>query len=82
MGGILLDDIQESLPNADRIIKNLGDAIITITRPNDKRKVIYFNDKNATFKVDEEFQKLWRGVAVEGIDEIKVSIEFVMYLLN
>lgn len=73
LGGIFLDDIQESLPNADRIIKNLGDAIIIIVRPNDKRKVVYFNDKNATFKVDEEFQKLWRGVAVEGIDEMKIE---------
>lgn len=72
-GGIFLEDIQESLPNADRIIKNLGDAIIIIMRPNDKRKVVYYNDKNATFKVDEEFQKLWRGVAVEGIDELKIE---------
>lgn len=38
LGGIFLEDIQESLPNADRIIKKLGDAIIIITRPNDKRK--------------------------------------------
>lgn len=73
LGGIFLEDIQESLPNADRIIKNLGDSIIIITRPNDKRKVIYYNDKNATFKVDEEFQKLWRGVAVEGLDELKIE---------
>lgn len=36
-------------------------------------KVVYYNDKNATFKVDEEFQKLWRGVAVEGLDEIKIE---------
>lgn len=73
LGGIFLEDVQESLPNADRIIKNLGDSIITISRPNDKRKVIYYNDKNATFKIDEEFQKLWRGVAVEGLDEMKIE---------
>lgn len=73
LGGIFLEDIQESLPNADKIIKNLGDSVIIIMRPNDKRKVVYFNDKNATFKVEEEFQKLWRGVAVEGIDEMKIE---------
>lgn len=38
LGGIFLEDIQESLPNADRIIKNLGDSVIIINRPSDKRK--------------------------------------------
>lgn len=73
LGGVFLDDVQESLPNADRAIKILGDNIIFITRPIDKKKVLFYNDKNCHFTVDEEFQKLWRSVAVDGIDENKIE---------
>ncbi|XP_013780156.1 general transcription factor IIE subunit 2-like [Limulus polyphemus] len=73
IGGILLEDIQESLPNADKIIKNLGDSVIFVIRPNDKKKILFYNDKSLQFTVDEEFQKLWRSVAVDGIDEQKIE---------
>jgi transcription initiation factor TFIIE subunit beta len=72
-GGIFLDDIQESLPNADKAVRNLGDNIIFIHRPMDKKKVLFYNDKSCQFTVDEEFQKLWRSVAVDGIDESKIE---------
>ncbi|XP_076309861.1 transcription factor IIEbeta [Tachypleus tridentatus] len=73
IGGILLEDVQESLPNADKILKNLGDSVIFVIRPNDKKKVLFYNDKSIQFTVDEEFQKLWRSVAVDGIDEQKIE---------
>lgn len=73
MGGILLEDIQESLPNVERHLKALGDAIIYVVRPVDKKKVLFYNDKSLQFTVDEEFQKLWRSVAVEGIDDQKIE---------
>ena len=73
LGGISLEDIQESLPNADRAIKMLNDNIIMITRPMDKKKILFYNDKNLQFKVDEEFQKLWRGVTVDSLDEQKIE---------
>lgn len=73
MGGIALEDIQESLPNADRCIKALGEAIIILTRPTDKKKILYYNDRSIHFKVDEDFQKLWRSVAVDGLDDQKIE---------
>lgn len=72
-GGIALEDIQESLPNADRILKNLGDKVIILSRPADKKKVVFYNDKSNHLQIDEEFQKLWRSVAVDGIDEQKIE---------
>jgi transcription initiation factor TFIIE subunit beta len=36
-------------------------------------KVLYYNDKYCRYSVDEEFQKLWRGVSVEGMDERKIE---------
>ncbi|XP_064471304.1 transcription initiation factor IIE subunit beta-like [Ornithodoros turicata] len=73
LGGILLEDIQESLPNAEKHLKVLGDSIIYVTRPIDKKKVLFYNDKSLCFSVDEEFQKLWRSVAVDGIDDNKIE---------
>lgn len=72
-GGILQDDIEESLPKAEKCMKNLGDNIVYVVRPNDKKKILFYNDKYCRFSVDEEFQKLWRGVSVEGMDERKIE---------
>ncbi|XP_064415522.1 transcription initiation factor IIE subunit beta isoform X2 [Latimeria chalumnae] len=52
LGGILLEDVEEGLPNAQKAIKALGDQIIFITRP-DKKKILFYNDKNCQFTVDE-----------------------------
>lgn len=72
-GGIPLDDIHESLPKADRILAQMANDIIIVTRPSDKKKVVFYNDKSMQIQVDEEFQKLWRSVAVDGIDEQKIE---------
>src|SRR5699024_2573293 len=74
LGSITLDDVKESLPNAEKIVKNLVDnnKIIMITRPVDKKKVLFYNDLSLSFSVDEEFQKAWRSIAVEGMDESKI----------
>lgn len=73
LGGVLLEDVQESLPNVERHLKVLGDSVIYVMRPIDKKKVLFYNDKSLQFSVDEEFQKLWRSVAVEGIDDQKIE---------
>ncbi|XP_046547987.1 general transcription factor IIE subunit 2-like isoform X2 [Haliotis rubra] len=72
-GGILMEDIEESLPDAAKVFKQLGEHIIYVTRPMDKKKVLYYNDKYCQFKIDEEFQKMWRSVAVDGLDEKKIE---------
>ncbi|XP_042201338.1 transcription initiation factor IIE subunit beta isoform X1 [Callorhinchus milii] len=72
LGGILLDDIEEGLPNSQKAIKALGDQIIFVTRP-DKKKILFYNDKSCQFTMDEEFQKLWRGIPVDSMDEEKIE---------
>ncbi|KDR19867.1 Transcription initiation factor IIE subunit beta, partial [Zootermopsis nevadensis] len=73
LGGILLEDVQESLPHCDKAMKALQNEIIYISRPNDKKKIVFYNDKTAALPVDEEFQKLWRSVAVESMDDQKIE---------
>ncbi|ODN04607.1 General transcription factor IIE subunit 2 [Orchesella cincta] len=72
MGGILRDDVVESVPHAERVLKTLDSEIVTINRQ-DKKKVLFYNDRHADLVVDEEFQKLWRAVAVDGIDDAKIE---------
>ncbi|XP_014205514.1 general transcription factor IIE subunit 2 [Copidosoma floridanum] len=73
MGGILLEDIQESLPHSEKHLKNLQNELLYITRSQDKKKIVFYNDKTAHFPVDEEFQKLWRAVTVEAMDDAKIE---------
>ena len=75
MGGVFLEDIQESLPKCDNIIRRLTeeDKILIVQRTVDKKKVVFFHDHTSDFIVDEEFQKLWRSVAVEGLDDAKID---------
>ncbi|XP_057333202.1 general transcription factor IIE subunit 2 [Microplitis mediator] len=73
LGGILLDDIQESLPHCDKHLKNLQNDILFIHRPLDKKKIVFYNDKGTTMQIDEEFQKLWRAVAVDAMDDQKID---------
>lgn len=39
----------------------------------DKKKVIFYNDRTANLPIDEEFQKLWRSVAVDAMDDAKIE---------
>ncbi|XKL61998.1 hypothetical protein PGB90_001831 [Kerria lacca] len=73
LGGILLEEIQESLPHCEKVLKHLQQEIIYITRPIDKKKIVFYNDKTANLTIDEEFQKLWRSVTVENMDDEKIE---------
>lgn len=73
LGGILLDEIQESLPQCEKVLKHLQHEIIYIARPADKKKIVFYNDKTANLVIDEEFQKLWRSVPVESMDDEKIE---------
>lgn len=78
LGGILLDDIRESLPDADQVVKSAGRRITFITRSTDKKVILFFKNDQHQLPVDEEFQKHWRGVSVEGIGENDIE----KYLVN
>lgn len=73
LGGILLDDVQESLPHCEKVLKKLANDVIYIIRPIDKKKILFYNDRMANFTVDEDFQKLWRSVTVDAMDDAKID---------
>ncbi|XP_071826451.1 general transcription factor IIE subunit 2-like [Apostichopus japonicus] len=73
LGGILMEDIVESLPNAEKCFRILGSRVIVVTRCNDKKKVVYYNDKAFLLQVNEEFRELWNSTAVDSIDEGKIE---------
>ena len=71
-GGIMLDDIRESLPRADKYIRALGDEVSLVTRT-DNRIVVFYNDRSCQIDIDDSFVRLWRSVAVDNVDEKKIS---------
>lgn len=102
IGGVLLEEVQESLPHCDKALKNRANEIVYITRPTDKKKILFYNDRTANLtviwacnafnciidldstassiifyripkQVDEEFQKLWRSVTVDAMDDAKID---------
>ena len=74
-GGILLEELQESLPNCDKIIRILEDKgdIWLVNRPADKKKIVFYHDNSDDFEVDDDFVKLWRSVTVDGKDDINIE---------
>lgn len=74
LGGVTKEMVQESLPKADKILKyhNEKKNIHLHTRP-DKKTVIFFNDRSLEIEMDETFQKLWRSITVESVDEDKIA---------
>jgi len=75
LGGVLMDDIEEALPHAQKAIRKLTEDnhIASVTRQQDKKVIVFYRPKGKEFQVDEEFVKYWRGVAVDGIDDGKVE---------
>ena len=73
LGGILLDDVREGLPNADDIVKQISRRILFVTRTNDKKAVLFNYDQQYSMEVDEDIQKHWRGATVEGLGEAGIE---------
>lgn len=51
LGGVMLDDIQESLPHCDKVLKARANDIVYITRTTDKKKILFYNDRSANLNV-------------------------------
>lgn len=51
LGGVLLDDIQESLPHCEKVLKNRANEIVYIVRPTDKKKILFYNDRSSNLEV-------------------------------
>ncbi|KAG0727791.1 Transcription initiation factor IIE subunit beta [Chionoecetes opilio] len=72
-GGVLLDDIQESLPHCDKVIKQLDKEILRVVRQTDKKQIIFYHDKGINFPVEKEFQQLWRNTSVDGLQDDNID---------
>ncbi|KAH7723051.1 Transcription initiation factor IIEbeta subunit [Aphelenchoides avenae] len=73
--GLLLTELNDCIPDAEKHVKLLGDQLIDIPTQVNKRKdhVYFFNDPDVDFKPDEDLVRLWRGAKVDHLDENKVE---------
>lgn len=72
-GGILVEDIQESVPQYLKVLKILAKDIITVTRQTDKKQVVFYHDHSLEFALHPEFQNLWRNTSVDGLHDDNVD---------
>jgi len=80
-GGVTLSDLNESVHDAEQLIKGLGNHVIDIpTQASNKQKKDHVYFWNATSEaedfpiIDEDFVKLWRSAgSVEHLDDKKVE---------
>ncbi|BHF62375.1 Transcription initiation factor IIE subunit beta [Sparganum proliferum] len=73
LGGIYLDDLAEAVADVDKVVQSLGDHVIHVVIPHDKKVVLFYNDKSFDLGIKEEFKQLWRAVSVEGMHEVKIE---------
>lgn len=75
LGTIFMDDIEESVPNVAKVMKELKESVHVLTRQAEKKELVLYRNK-ADFLpngVSEEIQKLWRSIAMDGQDEGKIE---------
>jgi len=74
-GGIMYDDVIESLPKAEKIVQTLitDGKVIQVTRPCDKKRVLFYYDHTTDIEIDGEFVRQWRSISVDGLDIQKIE---------
>ncbi|VDN55298.1 unnamed protein product [Dracunculus medinensis] len=78
-GGILLSDLNECVPAADKHVEALGNAVIDVLTVINKRKdhVYFFNDTETDYAFIhyslKAFKSLWRNASVDHLDEKKIE---------
>ncbi|VDM06955.1 unnamed protein product [Wuchereria bancrofti] len=74
-GGILLSDLNECIPAAEKHIEALSNVVIDVQTMINKRKdhVYFYNDPDTDYEVDEKFKSLWRNASVDHLDEKKIE---------
>ncbi|KAJ4449287.1 hypothetical protein ANN_00685 [Periplaneta americana] len=68
-----IHDLKTLIRHCDKTLKALQNEIIYILRLIDKKKIVFYKNKTAALPVYDEFQKLWRSVAVESMDDLKIE---------
>ncbi|VDN15179.1 unnamed protein product [Dibothriocephalus latus] len=53
LGGIYLDDLAEAVADVDKVVQSLGDNVIQVVTPHDKKVVLFYNDKTLDLGIKE-----------------------------
>ncbi|KAF0991811.1 hypothetical protein HZS_5317 [Henneguya salminicola] len=75
LGGINLEDIRESVGNADHLVRSLRNHICHISRKDTEKDVIYFYDSSYLLDIDSEFIKAWKQVTFESMEDKEIEDE-------
>lgn len=71
LGGVLLEDVQESLPRYEKIMKKLKNKITIVMRP-DKKRVAFYRDRSLPLKVNYNYAP----ITIFMFREVKIVCSF------
>uniref|UniRef100_A0A1I8BRK1 Transcription initiation factor IIE subunit beta n=1 Tax=Meloidogyne hapla TaxID=6305 RepID=A0A1I8BRK1_MELHA len=71
-GGILLSELGDCVANPEALVKSLGHQCIALPTQR-KDTVLFLNDEDTDYQLDDEFVQLWRSAGVEHLDETKIE---------
>ncbi|KAK6015552.1 TFIIE beta subunit core domain protein [Ostertagia ostertagi] len=74
-GGILLSELNDCIPNGEKVLEALSDQIIVVPTQVNKRKdkVFFYNDQELDIFIEDEFKQIYRKVSVDHLDEKKIE---------
>ncbi|EYB96555.1 hypothetical protein Y032_0149g2706 [Ancylostoma ceylanicum] len=74
-GGILLSELNDCIPNGEKVLEALADQIIVVPTQVNKRKdkVFFYNDQELDIQIEDEFKQIYRKVSVDHLDEKKIE---------
>ncbi|GAV04187.1 hypothetical protein RvY_14501 [Ramazzottius varieornatus] len=72
-GGVFMDEIEESLPHAQKVLEELKANVIQTKGERGRGQVVFFKDPTVAIEMSDDIIKLWRSQPVEGLDDKKIS---------
>ena len=75
LGGILLSEVREAIPNCESTVERLKDDLIEVATRDKGDKAFFYKNKELTIELDESFNGLWRSISVEGISGVTIESE-------
>lgn len=69
LGGVLLDDVRESIANFDHVMRVLRHHYCHVTRKDTEKDVLFLYEPSLVADFDEEFVRLWKSAIPEGLED-------------
>ncbi|KII64238.1 General transcription factor IIE subunit 2 [Thelohanellus kitauei] len=75
LGGVYLDDIRESIPNFDHVVRVIRHHYCHVTRKDNDKDVLFLYEPEYVVDIDEDILKSWKKVSTAGLEDVDIINE-------